>query len=213
MALVHKVLAVFLVVVGFLAWANLIATPIYHDGSPDYPVWQILNYFMAVAAVIILVKGFLMRRAHAHADGACPDTLEHLRVSIAFYGAVVLTMLFFWEWIWTLNPESETGDAASSSWGTIQFLTMLFLLGMDLDPEPGERDGRNGRLCGHLAPHLFSDSGCVAGRARAPGRTPLVEGRQRQLVLGFGTIQPKIPAPLSDKCTRRREDGFPLSRE
>ena len=65
------VLAAFLVVVGFLVWANLIATPVYHDGSPDYPVWQILNYFMAVAAVIILVKGFLMRRAHAHEDGAC----------------------------------------------------------------------------------------------------------------------------------------------
>ena len=114
MALVHRALAVFLVAVGFLAWANLIATPIYHDGSPEYPVWQILNYFMAVAAVIILVKGFLMRRAHAHQDGACPDTLEHLRVSIAFYGAIVLTMLFFWEWIWTLNPASETGDAVTS---------------------------------------------------------------------------------------------------
>ena len=42
------------------------------------------------------------------------DTLEHLRVSIAFYGAIVLTMLFFWEWIWTLNPESETGGAVTS---------------------------------------------------------------------------------------------------
>ena len=71
MAIVNRVLAAFLVVVGFLVWANLIATPVYHDGSPDYPVWQILNYFMAVAAVIILVKGFLMRRAHAHEDGAC----------------------------------------------------------------------------------------------------------------------------------------------
>ena len=40
MAIVNRVLAAFLVVVGFLAWANLIATPVYHDGSPDYSVWQ-----------------------------------------------------------------------------------------------------------------------------------------------------------------------------
>ena len=114
MALAQRVLAVYLVVVGFLAWANLIATPLYHDGSPDYPVWRILNYFMALAVLIMLVKGFTMRREHAAGEADGCDTLEHLRVSFAFYGAIVLAMLFFWEWFWTLNIESETGDAVTS---------------------------------------------------------------------------------------------------
>ena len=26
----------------------------------------------------------------------------------------MLTMLFFWEWLWTLNPDSETGEAVTS---------------------------------------------------------------------------------------------------
>ena len=40
--------------------------------------------------------------------------VEYVRVSFAFYGAVVLAMLFFWGWIWTLNPDSETGEAVTS---------------------------------------------------------------------------------------------------
>ena len=128
MTLVHKVLAVFLFVVGFLAWGLLIATPLYHDGSPEYPHWQILNYFMAAGVLIMLVKSFLMRREHAHQDGGCPDTLEHLRVSIAFYGSVVLAMLFYWEWFWTLNPESETGDAVTSHLVYFPIVDALFVV-------------------------------------------------------------------------------------
>lgn len=128
MAILHKVLAVFLIVVGFLAWANLIATPLYHDGSPDYPVWRILNYFMAVAVLIMLVKGFLMRRDHGHEDGACPNMLEHLRVSIAFYGTIVLSTLYYWEWFWTLNPESETGDAVTSHLIYFPIVDSLFVV-------------------------------------------------------------------------------------
>ena len=31
-----------------------------------------------------------------------------------FYGGIVLAMLFYWEWFWTLNPDSETGEAVTS---------------------------------------------------------------------------------------------------
>ena len=37
-----------------------------------------------------------------------------MRASAVFYGAIVLTILFFWEWFWTLNPESKTGLAVTS---------------------------------------------------------------------------------------------------
>lgn len=128
MTLVHKVLAVFLFVVGFLAWGLLIATPLYHDGSPEYPHWQILNYFMAAGVLIMLIKGFLMRRAHAAQEADGRDTIEHLRVSIAFYGSVVLAMLFYWEWFWTLNPESETGDAVTSHLVYFPIVDALFVV-------------------------------------------------------------------------------------
>ena len=40
--------------------------------------------------------------------------LDRVCVAAAWYGTIVLTMLFFWEWFWTLNPDSETGNAAIS---------------------------------------------------------------------------------------------------
>lgn len=129
MTLLYRALAVFLVAVGFLAWALLIATPLYHDGSPEYPHWQILNYFMAAAVLIMLVKGFLMRRDRdAQEGGSSRDPIEHLRVGIAFYGSVVLAMLFYWEWFWTLNPESETGDAVTSHLVYFPIVDALFVV-------------------------------------------------------------------------------------
>ncbi len=115
MQLVTKIVAGYLVIVGLAVFLNLIATPLYHDGGPDYPVWKILNWFMAVAVLIILVVGFLRKRVldSAGEDGA--STLDHVRGSFVFYGGVVLAMLFFWEWFWTLNPDSETSDGAVTS--------------------------------------------------------------------------------------------------
>ena len=111
MDLVKRVLAVFLVVTGIAAAALLIVTPLTHDGSPDYPVWKILNWFMAAGVVIVLVVAFL--RKHVR-EGDELIVAEYLRLNFVYYGAIALTMLFFWEWFWTLNPDSETGDAVTS---------------------------------------------------------------------------------------------------
>ena len=111
MDVLRRVLAAFLVAVAVAVIANLILTPVYHDGSPEYPVWQIINWFMAVGVLVALVFNFLRWRALGKGD---TGTLEYMRVSVAFYGTIVFTMLFFWQWFWTLNPSSETGDAVTS---------------------------------------------------------------------------------------------------
>ena len=110
MDILKQALAVFLVTTAIVVAANLILTPVYHDGSADYPVWKIVNWFMAAGVIIALVTSCLRRRAL----GAEVSTLDYVRVTATYYGAIVLTMLFFWGWIWTLNPDSETGDAVTS---------------------------------------------------------------------------------------------------
>ena len=60
----------------------------------------------------MLVVGCLRKRALDNMDDV--SVIDHLRGSFVFYGAIVLTMLFFWEWFWTLNPDSETGEAVTS---------------------------------------------------------------------------------------------------
>ena len=109
MEMVKRIVGYFLLVTALATALLLIVTPLIHDGSPDYPLWTILNWFMAAGTVVILVVAFAARRSQG-----CEkvDTLERLRVSLVFYGAIVLAMLFFWEWFWTLNPESEPGEPA-----------------------------------------------------------------------------------------------------
>ena len=111
MDLAKRIVGYYLLLTALAAALLLIVTPLIHDGSADYPLWKILNWFMAAGTVVILVVAFTARRAQG-----CDkiDTLERARVSLVFYGAIVLAMLFFWGWFWTLNPDSETGEAVTS---------------------------------------------------------------------------------------------------
>ncbi len=113
MDIAKRILAVFLIATAAATFANLILTPVYHDGSPDYPVWKIINWFMAASALIALVVSCI-RKIHLKKGDGQPSITEYVGVNAAYYGAIVLAMLFFWEWFWTLNPDSETGDAVTS---------------------------------------------------------------------------------------------------
>ncbi|MDE2801524.1 MAG: hypothetical protein OXK21_01410 [Chloroflexota bacterium] len=108
MAMVNKLVAVYLILTALAVAVLLMITPLIHDGSDSYPLWEILNYFMAVGVVIVLVANYICKRRQDASDQS------DLAGSLVFYGAVALTMLFFWEWFWTLNPDSETGNAAIS---------------------------------------------------------------------------------------------------
>ena len=110
---VKKLLAFYLVATALAAFVLFIVTPLTHDGSPEYPIWKVLNYFMAAATLIILVLG-CYRKCSICRGGDQVGNLDRVAANVAFYGAVALAMLFFWEWFWTLNPDSETGDAVTS---------------------------------------------------------------------------------------------------
>ena len=57
-----------------------------------------------------------------------PSLREYLRVNLNFYGVVVLAMLFFWEWFWTLNPDKETGEAVTSHMVYFPIMDALFVV-------------------------------------------------------------------------------------
>ena len=119
-----RALAVLLLGTAVAAWLNLMLTPVYHDGSPDYPVWRVINWFMAAATVAALVVNSLRRRDLGAGAGA----LEYVRVSAAWYGSIVLAMLYFWEWFWSLNPDSETGAAVTSHIVYFPIVDALFVV-------------------------------------------------------------------------------------
>lgn len=106
-----RIIGLYLLLTAVAVFLLLIATPLFHDGSPDYPVWKVMNYFMALGAVVMLALTFVYK---IRLD---PENTDNYTCAIAhglFYASVVLTMLFFWEYFWQLNPDSETGEAVTS---------------------------------------------------------------------------------------------------
>ena len=125
MTVAKRLLAVFLVLIGIAVAVNFILTPVYNDGTTDYPIWRILNWFMVAASLMILVAGFRRRRDPERAD---VTAVEYLRGTFAYYGAIVLNMLILWEWYWTLNPSSETGDAVTAHLIYFPLVNALFVV-------------------------------------------------------------------------------------
>ena len=126
MDVMNRILAVFLVATGLAVAVHLMVTPLYHDGSAEYRVWEVMNWFMAVGVVAMLVVSYLRKRSLGDRRAEGSGTLEYVRVSLVYYGAIVLTMLFFWGWFWTLNPGSETGDAVTSHVVYFPFVDALY---------------------------------------------------------------------------------------
>ncbi len=118
--LLKQALGVYLVLTALAVAVLLMITPLFHDGGDDYPIWEVLNYFMVAGVIIALAANYICKRKQ-DASGS-----ENLGVSLVFYGAVALTMLFFWEWFWTLNPDSETGNAALSHTVYFPFVDALY---------------------------------------------------------------------------------------
>ncbi len=128
MALVLRIVGIYLIVTAVAVGLLLMFTPLIHDGSPEYPLWEILNWFMAAGVVLILAIN-LRRRIMGLAGGTdASSKLDHLQVNIVYYATVALTILFFWEWFWTLNPASETGDAVTSHLIYFPIVDVLFVV-------------------------------------------------------------------------------------
>ena len=101
-------IAVALIVLAVAVGLNLMLTPVYHDGGETYPIWQVMNWFMAVAVVIALLISFHRVRS-LNGGPNDPVTREYLGATALFLGATGLIVIFYWNWLWTLLPESETG--------------------------------------------------------------------------------------------------------
>ena len=109
--IVTRVFGAYLLLTAIAVALLLMITPLIHDGSPEYPNWTIMNYFMALGVILMVVLTFLYRWR------LDPEQTDNYTCAIAnglFYGSVVLMMLFYWQYFWLLDTSSETGDAAIS---------------------------------------------------------------------------------------------------
>ena len=108
MEMLKRVLAVVHIVLAIAVGLNWIATPLYHDGSDNYPVWVFLNYFMAVAVLIALIVNFLSKRALDREESDGSINRQYFEVNLAFYASIVLVLWYYWNFFGSLFPETES---------------------------------------------------------------------------------------------------------
>lgn len=108
MGILKRVLAVIHIVLAIAVGLNWIATPLYHDGSDSYPVWEFLNYFMAATVLVALIVNFLSKRAldREKSDGSL--NRPYFEANLAFYASIVLALWYYWNFFGSLFPETES---------------------------------------------------------------------------------------------------------
>jgi hypothetical protein len=108
MFVLKRVLAVYLLLIALVTGINWIATPLYHDGTANYWIWETLNWFMAVAVIIVLVVNAIRKHCFSRGEeGDKAATRDYLEINLAFAASIVLTLWYFWNWFASLNPGSE----------------------------------------------------------------------------------------------------------
>ena len=106
MLLLGRVTSVYLIVLAVVVAVNFIITPLYHPGGDEpYTVWEVLNWFMAVGMVITVIASYIQKR-RVDADGSS-DIKRYLEANAVFYLAVVVFIIFFWNWFSDLSPNNQ----------------------------------------------------------------------------------------------------------
>ena len=124
MPVLTRLLSLYVMLVGLAVAIHLIAVAWYHPGGSEaYPIWEALDWFMAVAILIALLSSFVHKRRHDADDGT--NVLEHISVNTVFYGTLGVGILFFWNWSHLLR---DTGGADWLIWNFIDVALPLVLV-------------------------------------------------------------------------------------
>ena len=91
---IRKPLSVLLGLMAAVVLFHFVLNPFYEDAIDPISIWHVLNWVMAVGVIITLALTYV-RRGRLGVDSA---TTTSVCVNVAFYAAVVLAILFFWNW-------------------------------------------------------------------------------------------------------------------
>ncbi|MCY3782818.1 MAG: hypothetical protein OXG79_03420 [Chloroflexi bacterium] len=113
-----RIVAAYQVLMALAVGVHFIITPLYHPGGDEpFTAWLVLNWFMAVSAVIVLIGSYARKR---RMDAEEADARTSLEVNVVFYAALGLFLWFFWNWFGALTDQGN---------GTLwAFIDPLFVL-------------------------------------------------------------------------------------
>ena len=105
----QRILGAYTLMIALAVAVNFILTPFFFDDDSGYPIWDVLDYFMAVAIVIVFVASCLdmWRLCKAGEDA---DLKRYVSVNVAFFATSVLLLLFFSNWAAHLVDHTSLED-------------------------------------------------------------------------------------------------------
>lgn len=122
---IRKPLSVLLGVMALVVLFHFVLNPFYEDAIDPISIWHVLNWVMAVGVIIALVLTYV-RRGRLGADSA---TTTSICVNVAFYVAVVLAILFFWNWFDDLTAGEDGQSPTRGYYWVVINVTFVVLLG------------------------------------------------------------------------------------
>ena len=128
MSILKRVAALYLIVVAAAAGVHWIITPLYDNSSGEYPVWVILNWFMASTVIVALDRNVRSKLALRDGDPEAPLTGRRIQVNLLFYATIVLTLWFFWNWFYGFFPNNEPDVVGLVHLEMWAFINPLFVL-------------------------------------------------------------------------------------
>ena len=103
METIAKPLSAVLGLMALVVLFHFVFNPFYEDAVDAISVWHVLNWVMAVGIVVTLALTYVRMRSL----GTDSDTNIYICVNVAFYAALVLAILFFWNWFDDLTAGEE----------------------------------------------------------------------------------------------------------
>lgn len=104
---------------------HFVLTPFYEEVVDTGRMWDIINWFMAVGVILTLAVTCARRKG---AGSGGQDANGYLCVTVAFYAAAVLAVLFFWNWFDSLTAGDEgQSQTRRNYWAVIDTLFVVLL--------------------------------------------------------------------------------------
>lgn len=135
MQLVSRALSLFLLMMAVAVGVHYIITPLYDDGSTGFPVWNILNWPMAIAVVAAFLTNLSNWLKRLGESGQSTGAIEWLQVNFRFYSSLVLMLWFFNNWF----AELMSVDHAIR-WAFVNALFVAVMLSTGVHPWYGQRE-------------------------------------------------------------------------
>ena len=94
----YRALALYMLTIAVAVGVHYIITPLYDDGSTGFPVWNILNWPMAVGVALAFAFNLFYWLQQAAEGFENLTTIRWLQTNIRFYSSLVLLLWFFNNW-------------------------------------------------------------------------------------------------------------------